>query len=72
MDHLLAILTALQPGVTELGCHPGLGDDVESMYGTERAAEVIALCDPRVRAFITDAEIELCSFSAVQVDGEDE
>src|SRR5262249_11566001 len=29
---LLAVLAALPAGVTELGCHPGEGADVEGMY----------------------------------------
>jgi hypothetical protein len=36
------------------------------MYLHERAAEVAALCDPRVRAAIDGLRIELISFRALQ------
>ena len=62
VDGLTKILAALPPGVTELGCHPGVGDDLDTMYRSERTQEVRALCDPRVRAAILAQRIELCSF----------
>src|SRR5262245_46156877 len=39
-EALLAAVADLPPGVTELACHPGEGDDVESVYRRERALEV--------------------------------
>ncbi len=65
VEGLIDILAALPPGVTELGCHPGDGDDLESMYRGERAEEVKVLCDPRVRAAIVAMGIQLCSFGHV-------
>jgi len=65
VDGLIDILTKLPPGVTELGCHPGWADDLESMYRAERASEVKTLCDARMRSFIKEAAIELCSFHDV-------
>jgi predicted glycoside hydrolase/deacetylase ChbG (UPF0249 family) len=59
---LIRILRGLPPGVTEVACHPGLGDDLDSMYGRERAQEVKTLCSPRVRAALAAEGIELCSF----------
>jgi predicted glycoside hydrolase/deacetylase ChbG (UPF0249 family) len=59
---LLKILAELPPGVTELACHPGVGDDLETMYRRERAQEVRVLCDPRVRAAIVNMGLVLCSF----------
>jgi predicted glycoside hydrolase/deacetylase ChbG (UPF0249 family) len=59
---LIATLAGLPGGLTELACHPGDGEDLESMYRDERAAEVRALCDPRVRAALAAGGIELCSF----------
>ncbi len=47
VDALVKIVAALPPGTTELGCHPGIGDDFDSVYRRERAAEVAALCDPK-------------------------
>jgi predicted glycoside hydrolase/deacetylase ChbG (UPF0249 family) len=63
VDRLIRILVTLQPGLTELACHPGLGDDLNTMYGRERAEEVKALCDLRVRAALAVERIELRSFA---------
>ena len=62
VDGLVKILGTLLPGCTELGCHPGVGDDLDTMYCSERVEEVKVLCDPRVRTSIVDMGIELCSF----------
>lgn len=61
-DGLLKILSALPPGVTELGCHPGTGDELNTMYWRERADETKVLCDPEVRIALATENIELCSF----------
>ncbi|MDQ3817629.1 MAG: ChbG/HpnK family deacetylase [Acidobacteriota bacterium] len=58
-------LGALACGVTELGCHPGLGGETESMYNREREVELMTLCDPRVKEAIESEGIELCSFRDV-------
>jgi chitin disaccharide deacetylase len=71
VESLIEILAELPPGVTELACHPGLGDDSESAYGGERAREVEVLRDPRVRATIIEREIELCSFGSGALRGLD-
>jgi predicted glycoside hydrolase/deacetylase ChbG (UPF0249 family) len=63
VENLIVILKGLQQGVTELGCHPGEGADIESEYRDEREAEVQVLCDPRVRETIEQEGIELCTFS---------
>ncbi len=62
VEGLVRILEGLPPGVTELGCHPGLGDDLDTMYRAERAREVEVLCDPAVRRALADLGIELLSF----------
>ena len=62
VGQLLQILASLPPGTTELACHPGLGEDVDSMYRTERATEVQTLCDPRVRPALEASKIRLISF----------
>jgi len=56
------ILNSLTDGITELGCHPGYGDDLESPYRIERADEVRVLCDPETRAAIAALGFKLCSF----------
>jgi chitin disaccharide deacetylase len=65
-DDLIAILRELQPGVTELACHPGEGPDIDSSYSNERELEVALLCDPRVVGAIETEAIVLCSFADVQ------
>ena len=62
---LMEILGALPPGLTELGCHPGEGDDLNTMYFREREQEVRTLCDPRIRAALIAEEIQLRSFNAI-------
>ncbi|MEJ7843326.1 MAG: ChbG/HpnK family deacetylase [Rubrobacter sp.] len=64
VDALIEILAALPAGVTELACHPGLDDGLQSTYRSERAVEVGVLCDPRVRATVAAKDIELWSFAS--------
>lgn len=59
---LRALLSALGPGWSELGCHPGLGGDTDSTYREERSVEVDVLCDPEVRRWLDDEGIALASF----------
>ncbi|HSF31954.1 MAG TPA: ChbG/HpnK family deacetylase [Candidatus Tectomicrobia bacterium] len=59
---LIRILETLPSGYTELGCHPGDGCDLNTMYRQERVEELGVLCDPRVRAAIQTMGIELRSF----------
>jgi chitin disaccharide deacetylase len=61
--NLKNILSSLPDGVTELGCHPGYGDDLDSPYRVERAGEVRALCDPETRAAVAALGLKLCSFN---------
>jgi chitin disaccharide deacetylase len=65
IDRLINILAALPPGITELGCHPGEGNDLISMYRDQRTEELKALCDPQVRATIVAEGIELRSFHTI-------
>jgi predicted glycoside hydrolase/deacetylase ChbG (UPF0249 family) len=65
VDGLVAMLKALPSGITEMGCHPGFADGLESMYSNERVQEVQVLCDPRVREVIDVEGIELCSFRSI-------
>jgi chitin disaccharide deacetylase len=64
-DALLAVLRGLPPGITELACHPGYADDVETTYRAERACEVAALCDPRLQRVALEQCVELINFSAI-------
>jgi predicted glycoside hydrolase/deacetylase ChbG (UPF0249 family) len=63
VERLIAIMSELPPGVTELSCHPGEGDDIDSLYRSERELEVAVLCDRRVRAAVDWHRIALRSFS---------
>jgi predicted glycoside hydrolase/deacetylase ChbG (UPF0249 family) len=65
VEALIKILRALPIGVSELGCHPGRGDDTNSMYGAERYEELRVLCDPRIRETIAAEKIHLISFHQV-------
>jgi predicted glycoside hydrolase/deacetylase ChbG (UPF0249 family) len=62
VDALVRLIGSLEPGITELGCHPGEADGLDSAYGREREQEVETLCDPRVRSAIAENGIELRSF----------
>jgi predicted glycoside hydrolase/deacetylase ChbG (UPF0249 family) len=62
VEALLGVLERLPSGVTELGCHPGLGVDLRSMYSRERAAEVKALTDRRVQRTVVTERIDLRTF----------
>lgn len=66
VERLAQLIEALPTGWTEIGCHPGLAvDGSESSYAAEREQEVAALCDPRTRAAIERAGVELRSFAEV-------
>jgi chitin disaccharide deacetylase len=62
VEALVGVLEQLPPGVTELGCHPGLNADVRSMYSRERSQEVKVLTDPRVRRAVVSERIDLRTF----------
>jgi predicted glycoside hydrolase/deacetylase ChbG (UPF0249 family) len=65
VETLIGVLSALPPGVTELACHPGYAEGLESMYQQERAREVATLCDPKVRATVEAEECLLRSFAGL-------
>ena len=53
----------LSDGFTELGCHPGyLDPQFQSVYHSEREAELNTLCDPSVRAWLAEKQIQLIGF----------
>lgn len=62
---LVAIIDSLPTGITELGCHPGLGDDTISPYRVERSIETQTLCHAAVREAITRRGAQLVSFHDV-------
>src|ERR1051325_3249041 len=60
--NLKRILESLPEGGTELGCHPGYDDGLQTPYRLERADEVRVLCDPSVPEYLNANKISLCSF----------
>jgi len=64
VENLLRIFASLPAGITELACHPGYEDGLDSMYASERSIEVETLCDPRISSAIDEMMIVLCSFDA--------
>jgi predicted glycoside hydrolase/deacetylase ChbG (UPF0249 family) len=64
--HLAAMIRALPPGWSEIGCHPALGPVEESSYGRERELELRTLCDPELPALLGREGVRLCSFADVE------
>ena len=62
VGNLLAIFQKLPPGVSELGCHPGADEALDSAYRAERLVEVATLCDPRLPDALQVVGIHLVSF----------
>jgi chitin disaccharide deacetylase len=65
VERLVGLIHALEPGWTELGCHPGVGVGSESSYGVERGMELRTLCDARVRDAIEVEGVRLRSFADI-------
>jgi predicted glycoside hydrolase/deacetylase ChbG (UPF0249 family) len=65
VTNLKHILDSLPEGVTELGCHPGYDDGLQTPYRAERSEEVRVLCDPAIRAHLNSLQITLSSFDAI-------
>jgi len=63
VENLLKIISASPVGWTEVSCHAGDDDALDSVYRIERKVEMNSLCDPRVRAAIDSQKIQLCSFA---------
>ena len=62
VENLLRLLRELRDGTTELSCHPGLDECLDSCYRAERIVEVQTLCDPRVRETVMSEDIRLAGF----------
>jgi predicted glycoside hydrolase/deacetylase ChbG (UPF0249 family) len=64
LGELLAILTNLSgDGVTELMCHPGYAEGLDSVYNVQREGELQWLTHPATHEVITAANIHLMSFA---------
>ena len=64
-EHLIALIEALPPGWTEIGCHPAAGPVPVSSYDTERQIELATLRDPDVKFLLNVSDVQLCSFAQV-------
>ncbi|HET8954227.1 MAG TPA: ChbG/HpnK family deacetylase [Solirubrobacterales bacterium] len=64
-ERLVALIEALPPGWTEIGCHPAAGAVPTSSYDAERQVELRTLCDPRVREALNVTNVKLCNFAQV-------
>jgi predicted glycoside hydrolase/deacetylase ChbG (UPF0249 family) len=62
VESLVSVLQGLAAGISEIACHPGLDDNLSTMYVAQRKSEVETLCDPRVRAAVAERDVELVSF----------
>ena len=62
-QNLIRMLDAVGPGITELGCHPGLFDPAfESTYHRERELELQTLCDAAVRRHVEESGLVLVNY----------
>ena len=67
-DGLLNLLGRIEAPITELACHPGRSDKLDTMYRDEREIEVRTLTDPVVRSGLDEMSIRLCSFRSLPLD----
>ncbi len=68
LEHLLEVLRRLEPGITELMCHPARVDDelrAHSTYTAERETELDALTRPAAKELLRAEGIRLVSFEAL-------
>ena len=63
---LLKMLAGIEPGITELICHPAYVDPaLESSYRLERECERATLCHPDIRRTLATLDIHLAGFADV-------
>jgi len=65
VEAILGILARSTADVIELGCHPGLDPDLETMYCHERRREVEVLCAAGLRERIAEAGFTLATFASL-------
>jgi predicted glycoside hydrolase/deacetylase ChbG (UPF0249 family) len=63
LEALLKTIRNLPEGTTEMGCHPGDDQQLDSVYRLERSQEVTVLCHPETRSALTARGVVLCSFA---------
>jgi chitin disaccharide deacetylase len=66
LERLVQKVALLQPGVTELMCHPGLApEQVKSAYASQREVELATLTHPHAREVLERAGAHLADWSAL-------
>lgn len=60
---LVALTTLPESGVTELMCHPGYAEDLDSVYKAPREAEIQWLTYPSTHEVIVAAKVRLMTFA---------
>jgi len=65
VDFLLALISALSDGITELGCYPAVSPEEGLSCAEERPRALVVLRDPTVRDAIDGAGLRLISFAAL-------
>jgi chitin disaccharide deacetylase len=63
---LITLLRELPFGTTELACHPGDDEALDSTYLQERFQEVQTLCDPQLRDILAANHIRLSTFAEME------
>jgi predicted glycoside hydrolase/deacetylase ChbG (UPF0249 family) len=64
-EAIVSILERATAVVVEIGCHPGLDPNLETMYCRERQHEVEVLCGPGLRSRLAAAGFEPTTFLAL-------
>ena len=65
-EAFLRMVQTLASGWTEVGCHPGYTDGLDSVYSVEREEEIRVLCSAEVRAALDRSDVQLRSFHDFQ------
>jgi chitin disaccharide deacetylase len=66
LERLAQKVALLQPGVTELMCHPGYAPShVRSGYSAQREVELTTFTDPRARELLAGSGVRLADYTAL-------
>lgn len=66
-SHLMKLIQRLGTGWTEISCHPGYAEDLDSVYRAERELELRALCSEEVREELERQGVCLRSFHDLEL-----
>ncbi len=65
VEALLNVISGITAEISEIACHPGFADDMQTMYKIERKIEVQTLCDRRIIAAVIRSGIKLGTFEHI-------